>query len=124
MAKYANPGEMRTKVAFMAVGNNPDNDGETTSTLRNVFGEGVYVPVKWQNVMSGNEAIKEEWANNEVLARNPVTITVRYSPLLLDESLLVYKSGDDTPYEIISAENVNERNEWIEIKARRRVAGR
>lgn len=124
MAKFANPGEMRTKLKFVAVDSVTDEDGDPVTVERNVFGEDVWTYGKLQNTMSGNEAIKEEWVNNELLARNPVTVTVRYSPLLLDESLLVYKWGDDKPYEIISAENVNEQNEWIEIKARRRVAGR
>lgn len=124
MAKYANSGEMRTRLQFMRMSRTVDNDGNAQDTPVNVFGEGVYVYAKWVNAMSGNEAIKEEWINQELLARNPATATCRYSPLLLDETLLIYLEGDPIPYEIISVENVNQLNTWIEIKARRRVAGR
>ena len=48
---------------------------------------------------------------------------MRYSPLI-QETLLVYKEADPEPFEVISMDNVHERNMWLEIKVQRRVAAR
>ena len=56
--------------------------------------------------------------------REPVTVTTRYSPKLDDATLLLYCGNDPKPYEIISIDNVEMRNEWLEIKAQRRKSAR
>lgn len=56
--------------------------------------------------------------------REPATITTRYSPKLLDPKLVVYKASDPMPYEIISIDNVEEQNEWLEIKVQRKSGAR
>lgn len=123
MSKSANAGELRTSVYFMAVKCETDNEAVSKETEVNVFGDtgsgrGVPIKVKWVNAHG-----TEVFAAMQLQLKNPATITMRYSPKI-HERLLVYKSSDPHPYEIISIDNVDERNRWLEIKVQRKVAAR
>ena len=123
MAKRANPGELKTPVLFMRVERESDGEGFAPETFKNVFGEDfsedVKVMCKWVNTHG-----TEVFVAMQLKLRDPVTITTRYSPWLDDVSLILFRDGDDEPYEIISVDNVEQRNEWLEIKAQRRVSAR
>lgn len=120
MSKSANPGELRTRVRFMR----PDDtrtindNGYPVETEDNIFGDGVYVPVKWVNA-HGSEA----FTAMQLELREPATITCRYSPLI-KRTCLVYLADDPEPFEIISIDNVEQRNVWLEIKVQRKVPAR
>ena len=49
MCKFANPGELRTPVAFKHTVRSTDGMGFPVEEERNVFGEGREVRVKWVN---------------------------------------------------------------------------
>ena len=117
MSKSANAGELRTAVYFIRVESVPDGGGFPVETKTNVFGEGVPVMCKWVN--AHGTAV---FAAMQLQLRDPATITTRYSPLLDDVSLRVYRAGDDEPYEIISIDNVEMRNAWLEIRVQRKLA--
>ena len=85
----------------------------------NVFGDGVPCMCKWVNAHG-----YEVFQTMQLQIREPATITTRYSPLLLDPKLTVYKGKDQTPYEIISIDNVEEENVWLEIKVQRKTGAR
>lgn len=124
MSKYANPGELRTPVLFMRVNREEDKDGFSAEVEECVFGNdalGNPVPIycKWVNVHG-----YEVWQAKELQLNDPATITARYSPLLDDETLIVYKQGDERPYEVVSIDNVEQRDVWLEIKVQRKVAAR
>lgn len=119
MSKSANPGELRTRVFFKKVTRTRDSEGYPQDVEANVFGEGVPCMCKWVNA-HGYEAFQ----SMQLQLREPATITTRYSPLLTDPTLLVYKADDTKPYEIISIDNVEERSVWLEIKVQRKVGAR
>lgn len=119
MAKYANPGELKTRVYFKRVDTITDNEGYPITVERNVFGdEGVYVNAKWVNV-HGSESL----TSLQMQLREPATITCRYSPRIT-EICIVYRENDPEPYEIISIDNVEQSGTWMEIKVQRMEPGR
>lgn len=118
MSKSANPGELRTPCFFKRVDRVKDKESFTTEVEVNVFGEDVILPVKWVNA-HGSEA----FTALQLALREPATITCRYSPLIT-ETCIVYRRGDPNPFEIISIDNVEERNTWLEIKVQRKVPAR
>ena len=119
MSKSANPGELRTKVYFMKNERTKDAEGFFHDTEVNVFGEGVPCMCKWVNA-HGTEVFQ----TMQLEIREPATLTTRFSPLLLDNRLIVYKVGDMRPYEIISIDDVEERHAWLEIKVQRKSGAR
>lgn len=118
MSKSANAGELRTPVFFMRVDRADDDEGYSAQQKANVFGPGKVVRVKWVNAHGSDAFIALQ-----MKLREPATITCRYSPKITPE-LLVYRSSDPKPYEIISIDNVEERNQWLEIKVQRKVKAR
>lgn len=124
MSKSANPGELRTPVYFKLPDRVRDDEGFWTDTEVNVFGKdelGNDRPCmcKWVNA-HGTEVFQ----GMQLEIREPATITTRYSKLLCDPRLLIYKGGDSRPYEAISYDNVEERGRWIEIKVQRKSGAR
>lgn len=144
MSKNANAGELRTAIYFKRIERATDSEGYPTEREVNVFGEGKYALGKWVNA-HGSEVFDAM----QLELREPATLTVRYSPLI-NETLLVYmgaelasalRAGDGITdaeaaekavnealeqirYEIISMDNVEGRNTWLEIKVQRKVAAR
>lgn len=119
MSKSANAGELRTIVYFMRNKVTMNPNGVPIEKEENVMGEGVPVWCKWVNAHGS-----EVWDAMQLELRQPATITTRYSPELDDPTLLVYRNGDLKPYEVISVDNVEQRNAWLEIKIQRKAVGR
>lgn len=111
MAKYANPGALRTPVRFIRIDRTNDADGYPTETEVDVFGQPVMCA--WVNV-HGNEV----FTAMQMQLREPATLTTRYSPLI-NQKLLIYKDSDTDPYEVISIDDIDERHAWLEIKVQR-----
>jgi SPP1 family predicted phage head-tail adaptor len=111
MAKYANPGALRTPVRFIRIDRTNDADGYPTETEVDVFGAPVMCA--WVNV-HGNEV----FTAMQMKLREPATLTTRYSPLI-NQKLLIYKGTDPDPYEVISIDDVEDRHAWLEIKVQR-----
>ena len=144
MSKNANAGELRTAIYFKRIERATDQEGYPIEQEVNVFGEDKYVLGKWVNAHGS-----ETFTAMQLELREPATLTVRYSPLI-NETLLVYKgselslalrAGDGIAneaaaqkavdealerirYEVISIDNVEERDTWLEIKVQRKVAAR
>lgn len=118
MSKDANSGELRTAVQFKTITRVIDDEGDPTEVETNVFGDGKSVFCKWVN-SHGTDV----YLAMQQQLREPATLTCRYSPLI-NETLLVYKGADTKPYEIISVDNVEDRNEWLEITVQRKVPAR
>lgn len=118
MSKYANAGDLRTPVYFKSVARTTGDNGYPTETETNVFGAGKAVFCKWVNA-HGTEVMTAM----ELDVKEPATITMRYSPLIVP-TLIVYRGTDADPYEIISIDDVEERHVWLEVKVRRRTAAR
>lgn len=113
MSKSANPGELRTPVRFCLIQKGTDADAVYQETPVNVFGGPVNV--KWVNA-HGTDALMAM----QMQLREPATITCRYSAKITP-ACVVFKGDDPDPYDIISIDNVEERNRWLEIKVQRRV---
>jgi len=124
MSKSANAGELRFAVFFKRLERTVNKNGFQVESEVNVFGQdehGKDIPImsKWVNAHGS-----EVWAAMQLQLRDPSTITTRYSPLLDDETLTVYRQDDPKPYEVISIDNVEQRNVWLEIKVQRKVTAR
>jgi hypothetical protein len=116
MAKSVNPGQLRTLVRFVRIDRVTDGDGVPTESEVDVFGE--VVLGEWKNAHGA-----EVFRNLELQLREPATFMCRYSPLITPK-LIVYKVGDDTPYEVINVDNVDDRRRWLEVSLQRRVSAR
>lgn len=124
MSKFANPGELRTPVYFFRIIRSTDEEGVPVVTPRSVFLDESDNPApimaKWVN-LHGTEV----FTAMQLELREPVTLTLRYSPQLTDEKLVVKKDlSDDDGYEIISIDDVENRHVWLEIKIQRKVAAK
>ncbi len=110
MRAYA--GEMRTKITIKA-----PQYGIKAGFSKEVFVDIFPGPVwcKWANA-HGTEVYQAE----ELHLRQPVTITMRYSPLV-NVKCRIWHERDPEPYEIIGIDNVGDRREFLEIKAQRVV---
>lgn len=118
VSKSANAGELRTKVSFYEIRRVTDDEGFPVETPVNVFGDGNTAYVKWVNA-HGSEALTAL----ELQLREPATITMRYSPAI-NRRVIVFRGNDPDPYEIISIDNVEERDTWLELKVQRKEAAR
>ena len=116
MSKFANAGELRTAVYFKRIIEDADTH---PAPEENVFGEGVSVLCKWVNAHG-----TDVWSANQLHLRGRATLTLRYSPKLENVTLIVYRAGDPDFYEVVNVDNVEQRNEWLEITVQRRKAGR
>ena len=118
MSKSANSGELRTPITVMSITHTTDDEGYPTDVETNVFGTKAVLMSKWVNA-HGTEA----FADMTLKLREPAVVTVRYSPLVT-RTCIIYKGSDPDPYEIISIDNVEERDEWLEIHVQRKEAAR
>ena len=57
---------------------------------------------------------------NKIYVNETALVIIRYSPLVT-RVCRIFRVGDDLPYEVISAENLNERNLWLEMRVFREV---
>ena len=110
MAKYANAGELRTPVKFIRIDRGKDADGYPIEVEVDV----IKTKCKWVNVHG-----TEVFTAMQQQLREPATITMRYSPLI-NQKLIIYKGTDPEPYEVISIDNVEDRQKWLEIKVQRK----
>lgn len=110
MAKYVNPGALRTEVVFKQNVRALDDDGYYSDTETEVL----TTKCKWVNVHG-----MEVFTAMQQQLREPATITMRYSPLI-NQKLIIYKGTDPEPYEVISIDNVEDHQKWLEIKVQRK----
>jgi SPP1 family predicted phage head-tail adaptor len=109
--KVTNPGELRTSIGVQSRTVTKDAGGfpiETWSTIATVW-------AKWTNV-HGQEA----WIAQTNQAGQAATVLIRYRSDI-DPTCAVLKGSDR--YEIVSMDNVGERNEYIELKVIRKREG-
>ena len=118
MSKFANPGELRTPVIFKKVTRTVNANGFPEETETALFG-GAPILCKWVNAHG-----TEVWAQAQQEVRDRATLTLRWSPALTDETLLCCRAGDNVPFEIVSADDVENRHEWIELTVQRKVSAR
>lgn len=123
MSKEARPGELRTRITIQALTEGIDAGGFQTKEWTDLFG-GKKVWCKWANP-HGTEVYEQM----KLELRDPATITMRYTPLI-DQRCRVFKGytpvgdqkkDDRHAYEIISIDNVLDRNKIMEIKVQRMV---
>lgn len=74
-----------------------------------------YIPAQWINV-HGSEA----WIANSVQAQLGATVTIRYRNDITPACRVLLSS---TVYQIVSIDNIRQRNEWIELKVKAAVMG-
>ena len=109
--RAVNPGELRTRIYL---------ESETVSAETGGFGQKSWstlaaVWAKWKNP-HGQESLQASLLGAEA----PATVVIRYYAGL-DRTCAVRKGTDR--YEILSIDNIEERNEYMELKVRRMEAG-
>lgn len=119
MSKRANAGEMRTLIQIKRLVETINDNGFPASTYENIYGEGVSVCCKWVN-SHGSEV----FSSDRYLERRTATVTMRYSPLAEDNRCVVFRDGDVDPWEIVNADNVEGRNQWLELSLVQKVPAR
>lgn len=120
MSKTANAGELRTPIYVVKKTRTYDSEGYPVETDANVFGDDAVLMCKWVNA-HGSDA----YIAMQLQARDPATVTCRYSPLITPDCLIYKGSMDSEPFEIVGdPDNVEERNAWLEFKVQRREAAR
>ncbi|MBR4472519.1 MAG: head-tail adaptor protein [Oscillospiraceae bacterium] len=119
MSKRANAGEMRTLIRIVQRTETVNDNGFPEESWVNVYGEGRYVRCKWVN-SHGSEV----FSSDRYLERRTATATLRYSALAADTSFVVFLKGNDEPWEIVNADNVEGRNQWLELSLVQKVPAR
>jgi len=109
--KPTNPGELNIKISLYARTVVTDAGGfQVPGTLKIAD-----VWARWINAHGS-----EVWNANMAGAIQPATVLIRYRSDL-DETCLVEKGGQ--LFEIVTMDNIRERNEYIELKVKRIVGG-
>jgi SPP1 family predicted phage head-tail adaptor len=108
--KISNPGEMRTRIVLKK------------RTLTKASGFQSIIPVELATVWARwiNAHGPEVWAAQSAQAVQAATVTIRYRSDV-DQTCLVEKGGQD--WEIVSVDNIQERNEYLELKVKLVTAG-
>lgn len=119
MGKRANAGELRTLIQIMRRVVTTNDNGFDEETYENVYGDGTYVHCKWV----GNHG-SEVFSRDSYAERRTATITMRYSQLADDGKLVVFLYGDSDPWEVVNVDNVEQRNQWLELSVEKRIRGR
>ena len=104
--KVWNPGRMRTKVSWQT---------RTVTTGAGGFGVPGWTTVYTEKVEWINAHGPEVWTAEAAGANAPATVTGRYHSDI-DESWAVLKGTER--FEIVSLDNIQERNELLEIKVK------
>jgi SPP1 family predicted phage head-tail adaptor len=107
-----NPGELRTPVYFGSPANNQDSGGFKKNTYT---AEDDATLVRWRNAHGA-----EVWEAQAAGATRTATLLCRYRSDI-DETWGVKKGSQW--YEIVSLDNIQERNEYLEIKVKAVVSG-
>jgi len=120
VSRYANAGELRTKIRVFRPVDEPDPDGYTggISRLENVFDENGFRYCKWVNA-HGTEVYEARQAG----VTEPATLTLRYTPKITT-TCLIYREQDPEPYEVISLNDVENRHVWLEVRVQRKAAAK
>jgi len=109
--KTTNPGELRTAVTIQTRTATKDSGGHQSATWSDV----ATVWARWKNAHGS-----EVWASQAVDARMPATVLIRYRSGV-DTTCALLKGS--TRYEVVSVDNIDERNEYLELKVQLARAG-
>lgn len=105
--RTTNPGELNQSVTLQNRVITADAGGFQVKSWTNI----AVVWAKWRNV-HGSEA----WQAQAIEAEGAATVTIRYRSDV-DETCAVLKGTER--YEIVSLDDIQEHNEYIELKVRR-----
>jgi SPP1 family predicted phage head-tail adaptor len=108
---FVQPGELRTPVTLQSRIETADAGGFTSQSWSTIAA----VMAKWTGV-HGSEA----WTAQTVEAERAATVLIRYLAGV-DETCAVLLGSDR--YEIVSIDNIQQRNEYLELKVKLARAG-
>lgn len=120
MAKSARAGELRTRIMVFdkTAPGTVNKNGFLVTDCVNVFGDGATRRCKWLNAYG-----REVYDAKQVGIEEPATLTMRYASKVTPTSI-IYRVGDGRPYEVIGVNDVEDRHIWLELKVKRKVAGK
>ena len=110
--KPFNPGELRQKISLFQQSVTIDSGGFQVLSKGSKIAD---VWARWVNVHG-----VEVWTADMAGAKQSATVLIRWRSDI-DETCLVEKGGQ--LFEIVSMDNVRERNEYLELKVKRVVKG-
>ena len=109
--KMTNPGELHTPITLQERTVSTDTGGFQTKAAATIAS----VMAKWTNAYGS-----EVWAVQMVEAVQAATVLIRYRSDV-DNTCMVLRGS--VVYEIVSLDNIQERNEYIELKVKMRAPG-
>ncbi len=110
--KPFNPGELRQKISLFQQSVTTDPGGAQ------MLGKGSKIADVWARWINTHGS--EVWTADMAGVKNSATVLIRWRSDI-DETCLVEKGGD--LFEIVSTDNIRERNEYLELKVKRLVIG-
>lgn len=108
--KISNPGEMRTQIKLKR---RSITKASGFQSITPVIVATVWA--KWVNVHGS-----EVWAAQAAQVKEAATVLIRYREDV-DTTCIIEKGGQD--WEVVSVDNIQERNEYLEIKVKLVTAG-
>lgn len=105
--KVINPGELRTEITIQTRTETVQEGGFQTHTWANL----ATVRARWTGAHGS-----EVWAAQSVQAEAPATVLIRYRTGI-DTTCAVLLGSDR--YEVISVDNIQQRDEYLELKVRK-----
>ena len=119
MASRIDIGMMRTKVHFYEPRPSRSSTGQPIENPVDVFGGAVWC--KW--VTQHGSEVFEDMRTEAV---DQATITMHYSPKVNVKQFVTRKNkitGEDERYEIVSINDVEDKNQFLEVYVRRNIKG-
>lgn len=110
--KVTNPGELRHKISLFQPAVTTDAGGAQK------LGKGTKIADVWAKWVNAHGS--EVWAASAAGVIQPATVMIRWRSDV-DETSLVEKDGK--LFEIVTFDNLRERNEYLELKVKRIVLG-
>ena len=119
MAKTVNAGELRTRVQIKRRIVVTNENGFDEETYENAFGDGQYVYCMWVGAHGS-----EVFSRDSYTERRTATLTMRYSPLADDGTLVVFPEGENTPWDVVNVDDVRRQHRYLELSVVKRIPGK
>ena len=119
--KRINGGEFRTLIEIKKPEVKKSNTGlakRDSNTAENIFGKDIKIPCKWSDKPYNRSYRLSSVVDGAEAARDFIYALINYSDKV-GYDCKVWKTGEDTPYDIINISNAGERNRYTELQLRR-----
>ena len=119
--KRINGGEFRTMITIKRPAVKKSDTGfikKSKTDAENIFGDNVSVPCRWNDKPYNRSYKLSGIVDGAEASRDYIYALINYSGNV-GYDCMVWKCGEDEPYEIINISNIGERNRYTELQLRR-----